>query len=49
MFRALLGLVQEALHKRHLVYCMRVMLVGCTRVQVEISLFMHDVSCTSHL
>jgi hypothetical protein len=29
MFRALLGHLQEALHKRHLVYCVRVMSVGC--------------------
>jgi hypothetical protein len=30
MFRALLAHPQEALHKPHLVYCMRVMSVGCT-------------------
>jgi hypothetical protein len=30
MFRALLAHPQEALHKEHLVYCLRVMLVGCT-------------------
>jgi hypothetical protein len=29
MFRALLPHPQEALHKQHLVYCMRVMSVGC--------------------
>jgi hypothetical protein len=29
MFRALLAHPQEAMHKRHLVYCMRVMSVGC--------------------
>jgi hypothetical protein len=29
MFRALLAYPQEALHKRHLVYCLRVMSVGC--------------------
>jgi hypothetical protein len=29
-FRALLLHTQEVLHKRHLVYCMRVMSVGCT-------------------
>jgi hypothetical protein len=29
MFRALLVHPQEALHKRHLVYCVRVMTVGC--------------------
>jgi hypothetical protein len=28
MFRALLAHPQEALHKRHLVYCVRVMSVG---------------------
>jgi hypothetical protein len=28
MFRALLAHLQEALHKRHLVYCVRVMSVG---------------------
>jgi hypothetical protein len=28
MFRALLAHLQEALHKRHLVYCVRVTLVG---------------------
>jgi hypothetical protein len=31
MFRALVAHPQEALHKRHLVYCVRVMSVGCTR------------------
>jgi hypothetical protein len=31
MFRALLSYPQEALHKRHLVYCVCVMSVGCTR------------------
>jgi hypothetical protein len=30
MFQALLAHLQEALHKRHLVYCLRVMSVGCT-------------------
>jgi hypothetical protein len=30
MFRALPAHPQEALHKRHLVYCVRVMSVGCT-------------------
>jgi hypothetical protein len=29
MFRALLAHLQEALHKRHLVYCVHVMSVGC--------------------
>jgi hypothetical protein len=31
MFRALLAYSQEVLHKRHLVYCVRVMSVGCHR------------------
>jgi hypothetical protein len=35
MFRALLAHSQEALHKRHLVYCIRVTSVGCTRIGVE--------------
>jgi hypothetical protein len=30
MFRALLAYPQEALHKRHLVHCVRVMSVACT-------------------
>jgi hypothetical protein len=30
MFRALLAHLQEALHQRHLVYCVSVMSVGCT-------------------
>jgi hypothetical protein len=29
MFRALLAHPQEALHKRHLVYCVRIMSIGC--------------------
>jgi hypothetical protein len=32
MFLALLAHPQDALHKRHLVYCVRVMSVGCTRI-----------------
>jgi hypothetical protein len=35
MFRALLAHPQEALHKRYLVYCVRVMSAGCTRIEVE--------------
>jgi hypothetical protein len=30
MFRALLAYPQKSLHKRHLVYCVRVMSDGCT-------------------
>jgi hypothetical protein len=35
MFRALLAYPQEALHKRHLVYCLR-MSVVCTKFEVEL-------------
>jgi hypothetical protein len=34
MFRALLAYPQEALHKRHLVYCTRIMSVGGGTVAV---------------
>jgi hypothetical protein len=37
MFRALLDHPQEALHKWNLVYCVRVMSVGCTKIEVEYS------------
>jgi hypothetical protein len=36
MFRALLAHPQEVLHKQHLVYCVRVESVGCTKVKVEL-------------
>jgi hypothetical protein len=36
MFQALLTHLQEALHKRQLVYCVRVMSVGCTMIEVEL-------------
>jgi hypothetical protein len=32
MFRTLLAHPQEVLHKRHLVYCVRIMSVGCGTV-----------------
>jgi hypothetical protein len=35
MFRALLAHPQEVLNERHLVYCVRVVSVVCTRVGVE--------------
>jgi hypothetical protein len=35
MFRTLLAHPQEMLHKRHLVYCVRVMSVGCARIGLE--------------
>jgi RNase P protein component len=37
IFRALLAHSQKALHKRDLVYRVRVMCVGCTRIKVESS------------
>jgi hypothetical protein len=36
MFRALLAHPQEVLNKPHLVYYVRVMSVGCTRIGVEL-------------
>jgi hypothetical protein len=36
IFRALLAYPQEAFHKRHLVYYLRVMSVGCSRIGVEL-------------
>jgi hypothetical protein len=36
MFRELHSHPQEALKKRHLVYFGRVMLVGCTKIEVEL-------------
>jgi hypothetical protein len=35
MLRALLAHPQEVLHIRNLVYCVRVMPVGCTRIGAE--------------
>jgi hypothetical protein len=35
MFQALLAHPQEELHKQHLAYCLRVMSVGCTRIEAE--------------
>jgi hypothetical protein len=35
MFRPLLAHPQEAIHKRHLVYCVRIMSVGCTRIELQ--------------
>jgi hypothetical protein len=34
MFRASLAHPQEALNKQHLIYCVHVMSVGCTRIGV---------------
>jgi hypothetical protein len=36
MFRAILAHPQEALNKRHLVHCVRVMSAGCTRTEVPL-------------
>jgi hypothetical protein len=36
MFRALLADPQEASHKRHLVYCVRIMSVDCGTVAVKL-------------
>jgi hypothetical protein len=33
MFRALLAHPWQALHKRHLVYCVRVISIGCTKIE----------------
>jgi hypothetical protein len=54
MFRALLAPPQEALHKRHLVYCVRVILVGCTRIGVEVVLLVQRLlrmsrQCSKHV
>jgi hypothetical protein len=38
MFRALLDHPQEALHKRHLVYCVRIMSIRCGMVAVKLGL-----------
>jgi hypothetical protein len=37
MFRELLAHPQEVLHKRHLVYCVRIMSVGCGSVAVKLN------------
>jgi hypothetical protein len=36
MFRALLAHRQEAPHKQHLIYCVRIMFVGCGTVAVKL-------------
>jgi hypothetical protein len=43
MFRALLTHLKEALQKRHLVYCVRVMSVGCFLIN---RIKMHHVGFT---
>jgi hypothetical protein len=46
MFQALLAHPQEAVCKQHLVYCVRVMSVGCTKIGVEHS--NHDITRTQY-
>jgi hypothetical protein len=41
MFRTLLAQPQEALHKTYLVYCVRVMSVGCTRTEMKLVAVTH--------
>jgi hypothetical protein len=36
VFRPLLAQPQDALHKRHLVYCVRVMSIGCAKIEVPL-------------
>jgi hypothetical protein len=36
MFRALIAHPQEVLYMRYLVYCVRVLSFGCTRIEVEL-------------
>jgi hypothetical protein len=35
LFRVLLAHPQEGLHKRHLVYCVRIMSVGCAKIALQ--------------
>jgi hypothetical protein len=48
MFRALLAHLQEALHKRQLVYCVRVMSAGCCQGWSGTRLHVHIV-CIEHV
>jgi hypothetical protein len=38
MFQALLAHPQEAFHQWHLVYCVHVLSVGCTRIGVKLAM-----------
>jgi nicotinic acid phosphoribosyltransferase len=42
--RALHAYPQEALNKRHFVYCVRVMSVGCTRIGAELRVFVQAIA-----
>jgi hypothetical protein len=44
MFRALLAHPQEALNKRRLVYCVRIMSVGCATIAVSLPLILNKVN-----
>jgi hypothetical protein len=48
MFRALLAYPQEAMHKRHLVHCVRIMSVGCpttaATVPRQLTLYARSIS-----
>jgi hypothetical protein len=48
MFRALLAHPQEVLHKRHLVYCVRVISVGCGTVAVSQQPFHSQLTLYAH-
>jgi hypothetical protein len=48
MFRALLTHPHEALLKRHLVYCVRVMSGGCTRIGVALVSPQSNAVCATH-
>jgi hypothetical protein len=48
MFRKLFVHPQEVLHKRHLVYCMRIMSVGCATIAVQFILIYYDARSAKH-
>jgi hypothetical protein len=48
MFRALLAYLQEALHKRHLVYCVRIMSVGSATIAVTLQSWHSQLTLYAH-
>jgi hypothetical protein len=48
MFRALFVHLQEAVHKPHLLYCVRVMSVGCTSISTPILVQSTDITRTQY-
>jgi hypothetical protein len=44
MFRALLAHPQEAPRQRHLIYCVRIMLVGCGTVAAKLPLILNKLN-----